>query len=155
MAAINQENRPFVGITALIAGLLVFSLQDVIIKLFSAEYSILQIVIVRSVVDGPTVCPKHPSTVAPEVLVSYSRSSDLPGVNSDGGKSPKRIVGPGPTLMMENMPLFEANLNPRKRTRWPGTKGGLFPSCAKFARACSLILLSLPKIRGWKRTMFL
>ena len=39
MAAINQENRPFVGITALIAGLLVFSLQDVIIKLFSAEYS--------------------------------------------------------------------------------------------------------------------
>ena len=50
MAAINQENRPFVGITALIAGLLVFSLQDVIIKLFSAEYSILQIVIVRSVI---------------------------------------------------------------------------------------------------------
>lgn len=50
MAAINQENRPFVGITALIAGLLVFSLQDVTIKLFSAEYSILQIVIVRSVI---------------------------------------------------------------------------------------------------------
>jgi drug/metabolite transporter (DMT)-like permease len=50
VAAINQENRPFVGITALIAGLLVFSLQDVIIKLFSAEYSILQIVIVRSVI---------------------------------------------------------------------------------------------------------
>jgi len=50
VAAINQENRPFVGITALIAGLLVFSLQDVTIKLFSAEYSILQIVIVRSVI---------------------------------------------------------------------------------------------------------
>ena len=50
MAAINQENQPFVGITALIAGLLVFSLQDVTIKLFSAEYSILQIVIVRSVI---------------------------------------------------------------------------------------------------------
>ncbi len=50
MAAINQENRPFVGIIALIVGLFVFSLQDVIIKLFSAEYSILQIVIVRSVI---------------------------------------------------------------------------------------------------------
>ena len=42
MATLNQDNRPFVGITAVIAGLFVFSLQDVIIKLFSAEYSILQ-----------------------------------------------------------------------------------------------------------------
>ena len=50
MATLNQDNRPFVGITAVIAGLFVFSLQDVIIKLFSAEYSILQIVIVRSVI---------------------------------------------------------------------------------------------------------
>ena len=47
---INQENRPFVGILALLVGLFVFSLQDVIIKLFSKEYSILQIVIVRSVI---------------------------------------------------------------------------------------------------------
>ena len=50
MATLNKDNRPFVGITAVIAGLFVFSLQDVIIKLFSAEYSILQIVIVRSVI---------------------------------------------------------------------------------------------------------
>lgn len=47
---INQENRPFVGILALVIGLFVFSMQDVIIKLFSKEYSILQIVIVRSVI---------------------------------------------------------------------------------------------------------
>ena len=47
---INQENRPFVGILALVTGLFVFSMQDVIIKLFSNEYSILQIVIVRSVI---------------------------------------------------------------------------------------------------------
>ena len=50
MPGINQENRPFVGILALLVGLFVFSLQDVIIKLFSKEYSILQIVIVRSVI---------------------------------------------------------------------------------------------------------
>ena len=50
MAAVNQDNRPFVGIAAVIAGLFVFSLQDVIIKLFSSEYSILQIVIIRSVI---------------------------------------------------------------------------------------------------------
>ncbi len=38
------------GILAVVIGLFVFSLQDVIIKLFSKEYSILQIVIVRSVI---------------------------------------------------------------------------------------------------------
>ena len=50
VSKINQDNRPFVGILALVIGLFVFSMQDVIIKLFSKEYSILQIVIVRSVI---------------------------------------------------------------------------------------------------------
>ena len=43
----NQTDRPFVGISAVVAGLFLFSLQDVAIKSFSDDYSVLQIVVIR------------------------------------------------------------------------------------------------------------
>ncbi len=50
MLAPNQDNHPVVGIIALVSGLFVFAIQDVIIKQFSAQYSVLQLVIVRGIV---------------------------------------------------------------------------------------------------------
>ena len=46
----NHTDHPIVGISALVAGLFLFSLQDVVIKFFSSEYSVLQIVIIRGLV---------------------------------------------------------------------------------------------------------
>ena len=46
----NNSDRPIVGISAVVAGLFLFSLQDVVIKFFSSEYSVLQIVIIRGLV---------------------------------------------------------------------------------------------------------
>lgn len=46
----NHSNRPFAGIFAVVTGLFLFSLQDLAIKYFSADYSVLQIVVVRGVV---------------------------------------------------------------------------------------------------------
>lgn len=46
----NSIDRPMTAIACLLAGVLLFSLQDVAIKHFSAEYSVLQIVVVRGVV---------------------------------------------------------------------------------------------------------
>jgi drug/metabolite transporter (DMT)-like permease len=67
----NKSNRPVIGISAVVCGLFLFSLQDVVIKFFSNDYSVLQIVVIRGVVAtsiiavavavllGPT-CPKPP-----------------------------------------------------------------------------------------------
>jgi len=46
----NHSNRPVTGILAIVSGLFLFSLQDVVIKHFSGEYSVLQIVVVRGLV---------------------------------------------------------------------------------------------------------
>ncbi len=46
----NHSDHPIIGISALVAGLFLFSLQDVVIKYFSSEYSVLQIVIIRGLV---------------------------------------------------------------------------------------------------------
>lgn len=45
----NKTNRPVIGISALVCGLFLFSLQDVAIKFFSDEYSVLQIVVIRGI----------------------------------------------------------------------------------------------------------
>ncbi len=47
----NNSNRPIVGISAVVCGLFLFSLQDVVIKFFSSNYSVLQIVVIRGVVS--------------------------------------------------------------------------------------------------------
>ncbi len=44
------NDRPAAGITAIVLGLFLFSLQDVVIKSFSDRYSVLQIVFIRGVV---------------------------------------------------------------------------------------------------------
>jgi S-adenosylmethionine uptake transporter len=46
----NNSNRPVTGILAIVSGLFLFSLQDLAIKHFSGDYSVLQIVVVRGVV---------------------------------------------------------------------------------------------------------
>ena len=46
----NNSNRPVIGISAVVCGLFLFSLQDVVIKFFSNDYSVLQIVVIRGVV---------------------------------------------------------------------------------------------------------
>jgi len=46
----NKSNRPIVGISAVVCGLFLFSLQDVVIKFFSNDYSVLQIVVIRGIV---------------------------------------------------------------------------------------------------------
>ncbi len=43
----TQRNRPTAGIATLVFGLFMFSFQDVIIKAFSDQYSVLQIVFIR------------------------------------------------------------------------------------------------------------
>ncbi len=43
----TQRNRPTAGITTLVFGLFMLSFQDVIIKAFSDQYSVLQIVFIR------------------------------------------------------------------------------------------------------------
>ena len=43
----NKSNYPFTGISAVVSGLFLFALQDVVIKLFSNDYSVLQIVVIR------------------------------------------------------------------------------------------------------------
>lgn len=45
----NKTDRPLIGISAVVAGLFLFSLQDVVIKYFSSEHSVLQIVIIRGI----------------------------------------------------------------------------------------------------------
>jgi S-adenosylmethionine uptake transporter len=52
----TQRNRPLAGISIIVFGLFMFSFQDVIIKIFSDQYSVLQIVFIRcSVALVPTV----------------------------------------------------------------------------------------------------
>lgn len=46
----NHSNRPATAILAIVSGLFLFSLQDVVIKHFSGDYSLLQIVVVRGLV---------------------------------------------------------------------------------------------------------
>lgn len=46
----NKSNLPIVGISAAVGGLFLFSLQDVVIKFFSSDYSVLQIVVIRGLV---------------------------------------------------------------------------------------------------------
>lgn len=45
----NNTDRPILGISAVVCGLFLFSLQDVVIKFFSDDYSVLQIVITRGI----------------------------------------------------------------------------------------------------------
>lgn len=45
----NKSDRPLVGISAVVAGLFLFSLQDVAIKSFSDDYSVLEIVVIRGI----------------------------------------------------------------------------------------------------------
>ena len=46
----SQQNRPTTGIAIIVFGLFMFSFQDVIIKAFSDQYSVLQIVFIRCMV---------------------------------------------------------------------------------------------------------
>lgn len=46
----NKSDRPLTGTLAIVSGLFLFSLQDLLIKHFSADYSVLQIVVIRGVV---------------------------------------------------------------------------------------------------------
>lgn len=52
-AATVRLDRPLSGIAFVIAGVTVFSIQDVIIKLLSGDYPVLEIVFVRSLVSLP------------------------------------------------------------------------------------------------------
>ena len=52
-----RTDRPLVGIGFCLMGLMVFSLQDVIIKLMSAQYSIWQLAFIRAVVVLAIMCP--------------------------------------------------------------------------------------------------
>ena len=51
----NNTDYPIVGISSVVCGLFLFSLQDVVIKFFSDDYSVLQIVIIRGVVAALVV----------------------------------------------------------------------------------------------------
>ena len=57
IAADANIDRPLAGIGFCVMGLMVFSLQDVIIKLMSAQYSIWQLAFVRAVVVLAIMCP--------------------------------------------------------------------------------------------------
>ena len=45
----NNTDYPILGISSVVCGLFLFSLQDVVIKSFSDDYSVLQIVIIRGI----------------------------------------------------------------------------------------------------------
>lgn len=49
MVKANTQDNPVAGISAVVFGLFLFSLQDVVIKFFSDDYSVLQIVVIRGV----------------------------------------------------------------------------------------------------------
>jgi S-adenosylmethionine uptake transporter len=48
----SSRDNPLAGITLLVFSLFLFSLQDVVIKFFSDQYSVLQIVFIRGVIAG-------------------------------------------------------------------------------------------------------
>ena len=51
----NNTDHPVLGISSVVCGLFLFSLQDVVIKYFSNDYSVLQIVIIRGLVAALVV----------------------------------------------------------------------------------------------------
>lgn len=48
----SSRDNPLAGITLLVFSLFLFSLQDVVIKFFSDQYSVLQIVFIRGIIAG-------------------------------------------------------------------------------------------------------
>ena len=51
----NNSDHPVLGISSVVCGLFLFSLQDLVIKFFSSDYSVLQIVIFRGVIAALVV----------------------------------------------------------------------------------------------------
>lgn len=49
LTATNTQDRPLIGISTIVLGLFLFSLQDVVIKSFSNDQSVLQIVVIRGI----------------------------------------------------------------------------------------------------------